>query len=201
MRNLSEMQWWVIWIAIGVVLFIWWDGLFLAIQTRAENSPDYIRTQQEAAPDYESGRMDVRTYSSTIDLALKSAYREAESQERTKRLIPTVVVFAGFAVWVLQPPKRSIALRVAFAMALASVVMLNDFLDARSAADSAQRAMESDQRRYQSDIAAGRFAFLRKDTDGSVERLRTESYQLFAGAAVLGTAAAGLWTWARRFDF
>jgi len=98
MRYLDDRQWWVVWSAIAIVLLIWWSGVTKAALARAYRSPGYLRESQEASRVYEQ---DPVTFSVVLKLSLDQAYAEAYRQERTQRLIVTVVVLAAFGVWKL----------------------------------------------------------------------------------------------------
>ena len=99
--RLSDNQWWVIWLALGLVLLIWWNDMGNAGLTAARNSPDYVRSEQQLVRDYENGQMTGPQYMENLKFWMDRAYDEAYRQERTKRLVGTVVLLASFVVWLV----------------------------------------------------------------------------------------------------
>lgn len=87
----------MIWLATALVLLVWWNGLVDAARTRGQNSPYYIRSEQQAIRDFD--RMTPLTFMQLLESSRVMAFNEAYGQEHTKRLLGTVVVLAAFVVW------------------------------------------------------------------------------------------------------
>lgn len=100
----QRQQWWILWFAAGVALFIWWNGATEAAFERATTSPEYLQEQAQVFREQEQASSNATVLALAQSLASNRNARVARAlaAERRNRIIGTVLVAAFLSLWHLE---------------------------------------------------------------------------------------------------
>ena len=101
----DRRQWWVLWIAAGVALVVWWHGAADVAFEPATNSPEWLQEKAEIVREQHEMPASAGSLANLLVSNQQERVDRALAIEVRSRTIGTMLVVGCLALWQLGSPR------------------------------------------------------------------------------------------------